>query len=336
MNPWLPLLLLIPIGLAGLWTLLVFRTAWYLTHPNPRHTPKGYAPDFDPSVLGLEPVQIESRTGMTLMAWIARPKHHPASVILCHGVWTNHKEMVGRCVELLKLGYGVVLFDFSGHGESEGSTTTMGYREMLDLLGVVDWAADHVELGRLAVWGNSMGGSVAIMAAALDERLEAVIADSPFATLRENVARAFKRITGLPPWLFVGPVVWLGQRLVGHRMDHIRPVDLVASLHSRPLMVVQSGQDSIVSAESTRKLFEAATSAEKHLWVIDDAEHVEGFHILRDEYLAKISEFLRHSLREPVEKQFSRDGGRKKAAGDLKLRPGDAPGARRSAPTPKH
>ena len=334
MNPWL-LLLLVPVVLGGLWTMLVVRTAWYLTHPNPRHTPKDYAPDFDASMLGLTPTRIQSRTGMNLKAWIARPRHHPASVILCHGVWTNHKEMVCRCVELLKLGYGVILFDFSGHGESEGSTTTMGYREMLDLLGVVDWAADQADLGRLAVWGNSMGGSVAIMAAALDERLEAVIADSPFATLRENVARAFKRITGLPPWLFVGPVVWLGQRLVGHRMDHIKPVDLVASLHSRPLMVVQSGQDSIVSAESTRKLFEAATSAEKRLWVIDEAEHVEGFHILREEYLAKISEFLRHSLREPVEKTFSREAARKPNGHNLNLRSDDAPEARKSAPRAK-
>lgn len=331
MNTWLIVAALAAIGI-GIWALIVARTAWQLTHPNPGHLPKNFDPDLDHSVADLRRVAVSSRTGMVLTAWVSEPASLPATVILCHGVWTNHKEMVPRCVELRKLGYGVVLFDFSGHGESEGNTTTMGYREMLDLLGVVDWAAARPKLGRLAVWGNSMGGSVAVMAAALDERLEAVIADSPFGLLRENVGRAFKRITGLPPWLFVGSVVWLGQRLVGHRMDHVRPVEIVSTMKSIPLMVVQSGRDSIVSAESTQKLFKAASSKDKHLWVIEHADHVEGFHLRREEYLAKISDFLRHSLVEPVEKAIAdrkpQAAPREPASGQ----PSDAPAPPQSPP----
>ena len=271
MNPWLLLLLLIPIGLAGLWTLLVVRTAWYLTHPNPRHTPKGYAPDFDPSVLGLK-TDPDRKPDRNDAQGVDCPAHAPSglALILCHGVWTNHKEMVGRCVELLKLGYGVVLFDFSGHGESEGSTTTMGYREMLDLLGVVDWAADHAELGRLAVWGNSMGGSVAIMAAAPGRAPgSGRSSDSPFCDpARERGPGVQATSPACPPWAFRGPsVVWLGQRLVGHRMGpHPAGRPGRVALHSRPLMVVQSGQDSIVSAESNPQAVRGPQpSAEKHL-----------------------------------------------------------------------
>ncbi len=295
--------ILLVAGAVSFWAFLCVRTAWLLTHPNPHHVPSDLQPDFDHSNLGLEHAAIKSRSGMELKSWLARPTSYHATVILCHGVWTNHKEMISRCQELLKLGYGVLLFDFSGHGESEGNTTTIGFREVLDLLGIIDYAtAMRPELGRLAVWGNSMGGSVAIMAAALDERVEAVIADSPFASLRENISGAFKRITRLPPFLFIGTVVWLGQRLVGSRIDQIRPIDLIATMKPRPLLVIQSGRDSIVHPDSTRALFEAATKNDnKHLWLIAEAGHVQGFHVAREEYMQRISEFLQKSLVEPTE-----------------------------------
>jgi hypothetical protein len=98
-------------------------------------------------------------------------------------------------VALTQLGLGVVIFDYRGHGQSEGTV-----RREADLF--VDGEAFYQELSsrsnHVIIYGESMGSGVA---ACLSQRhpCEALILQSPFTSMRERVGDTF-------PFL---PVGWL-------------------------------------------------------------------------------------------------------------------------------
>lgn len=111
------------------------------------------------------------------------PDEQRPAVVLCVG-YTYVKEMV--MPELAKVlnraGYSALLFDYRGFGESEGPRwRLMPHEQVNDIRAAVTFVADqpHVDPERLAVVGISLGGSNAITAGAIDQRIRAVAAIEP-------------------------------------------------------------------------------------------------------------------------------------------------------------
>lgn len=81
-------------------------------------------------------------------------------------------------------GVAVLLFDYPCFGESEGSprgeadpwVQVQAYRDALSVLGKVD----EVNPQRLGVWGASYSGAHALVLSAIDERIKAMVAMTPF------------------------------------------------------------------------------------------------------------------------------------------------------------
>src|SRR5699024_7311604 len=86
--------------------------------------------------------------------------------------------------DLLEKGYRIVMFDFRYAGDSDGEMATVGAKEQLDLLGVIDWADENYE-EPIGLLGISMGASTSLLAAAQTDDVIGVVADSPFSDLQE-------------------------------------------------------------------------------------------------------------------------------------------------------
>jgi len=85
--------------------------------------------------------------------------------------------------------------DCCGSGNSGGEFVSLGHYERDDVAAVVDELRRRQLVGRVALWGRSMGASTALLyAATRDPCVAAVVADSPYASLvqlcRELVAKA--------------------------------------------------------------------------------------------------------------------------------------------------
>lgn len=89
-------------------------------------------------------------------------------VITFHGVADNRIGVVSQSEILLRAGYDVVMMDSRGHGESDGPIATYGWLERNQ---------DPL--------GESMDAGIALQSAGADPRIEAVVAEAPFASLRE-------------------------------------------------------------------------------------------------------------------------------------------------------
>jgi dienelactone hydrolase len=108
---------------------------------------------------------------------------HPV-VVFAHG-WGSGKDSprnVAVAEALRDRGFAAFLFDFTGHGESEGKPDDSTQAQQVDdLAAALDTLEkiDDVDARRLGVVGASSGAAVAVLAAARDARIRALALRSP-------------------------------------------------------------------------------------------------------------------------------------------------------------
>jgi pimeloyl-ACP methyl ester carboxylesterase len=110
------------------------------------------------------------------------------TIIVIHGYRDEMEWFTCKARALSRHGYRTVLFDLRGQGSSTGEYLTFGVQEAKDVASLIDALEKRGEIaGPVGVWGMSYGASTAIMAAALDPRVHAVVAVSPFESMRKIV-----------------------------------------------------------------------------------------------------------------------------------------------------
>lgn len=114
----------------------------------------------------------------------AEMDRHPC-VIYLHGNSSSRLEVFDVLPVLLNRGFAVFCLDLSGSGWSDGEYISLGYHEEKDLALAIEYLrAQPQSIGRIGLWGRSMGASTAILRAAEDHSLAACVLDSAFGDLR--------------------------------------------------------------------------------------------------------------------------------------------------------
>ena len=119
------------------------------------------------------------------------------TVVLVHG-WAANKSEALKYAVAFHDSFNVVAFDLRNGGRSSRGETTFGVREQLDLEAIIDWLERTKHPAHIAVMGNSMGGATAVLAAATDPRIEALILDSMHARVVDVVGRRLEVDAGHP------------------------------------------------------------------------------------------------------------------------------------------
>lgn len=160
-----------------------------------------------PSAYGLEYEDVEfvSRRGdVTLRGWYIKAQGEKPTLIFVHGNGSvrSGDRAVDLASRLARNGFNVLMFDLRGHGSSEGDQVSGGYFEQSDVLGAFDFLAKRgVSPGRTGLVGVSMGAATAVLAAAREPGIGALVADSPYAKASELIAHEAARKTVIPGWL---------------------------------------------------------------------------------------------------------------------------------------
>ena len=187
--------------------------------------------------------------------WLTPKVKAPApAVLLLHGFSSNKERMaqsVGR--ELLALGVASLALDLPFHGERDGDVHSVS-RNPLALVGAwrtaiaesrdaITWLAEHpsVDARRLGVVGYSLGGFLALMTAAEDERLR-VVALAAAGDLPDHTPYA-SLIRGL-----------------------VNPLRAAGRLAGRPLLLVNGTRDTTTRPEQAKRLFAAAKEPKTLHW----------------------------------------------------------------------
>ncbi|MCH8025683.1 MAG: alpha/beta fold hydrolase [Chloroflexi bacterium] len=276
-----------------------FAVAWAISQRSLH--PKWKQEDHDLADFGLpaEDVTFASRDGTRLAGWfipVASAERGPA-VVLSHGHGRSHAELAPHANFLHHAGYAVLAFDYRHRGGSAGDAVTMGLREQDDLLGAIDALAARPEAdaGRIGVVAVSMGSVVAILVAADDTRVRALVAECPYATRDALMTRALRHFFHLPPFPFAHIAEWLIERRLGRPMDVANAIDHVGRISPRPLFLIADDEDAVLGPEDTARLF-AAAQEPKRYWLIPGAGHSRGWQAAPEEYELRALGFLNEAL----------------------------------------
>ncbi|MGV9275174.1 alpha/beta hydrolase [Streptomyces griseosporeus] len=245
--------------------------------------------------------------GATVDDASASPSVAPVFVI-AHGFTGDVDRPHVRRVAAAFARYGaVVTFSFRGHGAS-GGRSTVGDREVLDLLAAVEWARG-LGHARVVTVGFSMGGSVVLRHAALYGRFgdgERLYGRSG---AREHGGRTDAVVSVSAParWYYRGTAPmrrlhWLvtrpAGRLVGRygfrtRIHHrewdpvpLSPVEAVPRIAPTPLLIVHGDRDGYFPLDHPRMLADAAGD-HGELWLERGMGHAEN--AAADELLERIA-----------------------------------------------
>ena len=250
------LLLLIFLSAAGV--LLARDRALILVHP-PR-----LPITTQPESVGFtddQAVSFPSEDGIDLSAWyVPPPDERGAVVIYVHGLGGNRQLMLEPSAILYPHGYGALLIDLRNHGDSGGTISTLGYYEPRDIRAALNFllAQPEVNPDRVGIFGESLGAITALRAAAQMPELRAVVAQSAFTSIEENVASGVRQIAGLPPFPFAPLVIFFGELETGLKIGQVRPVDEIAQIAPRAVLLMHGGQDRLLSSDNSQRLYDAA------------------------------------------------------------------------------
>jgi uncharacterized protein len=251
-----------------------------------------------PGLLPREKVSFKSRDGrLTLSGYFYPTTASRATIILCHGfhggaVDTHKAATIGQAY-----GYNTFTLDFRGCGESEGKTTSVGYWEVEDLLGALDYLRTRPELdpAKVCVYGYSMGGAVAILAAERDPAIRAVITDAAFASLDGLLSVKFKLFYRLPRFPFRYTAVWWSRwfsRTNGKQVDPVAALKrMAAEGRALPHLIIHGEADDIIPVDNAHLIYENSPGP-KSLWIVPEAGHVAAGYYDEQGYMAKLCEFL--------------------------------------------
>jgi len=256
----------------------------------------------NPALLGLsyEEVSFPSvDNGLTLHGWYLPVQDSESVIIMIHGADGNRADssigMLEIASGLVEHGYNVLMFDLRGHGESEGNRMSAGFYEKRDLLGAVDYVKGR-GFERTGVLGFSVGAATALTGTAESDDIDAVVADSSFADLKEMMEPEFSKRTKFPKF-FLGPLLFMVKIMYGVDFNAIKPVESVPRIEPRPILFIHGELDDTVPLEHAYRLRDASQNPESQLWVVPEAGHVRAYITHPEEYISRITAFFDGVLR---------------------------------------
>jgi dipeptidyl aminopeptidase/acylaminoacyl peptidase len=242
-----------------------------------------------------EDVRFASFDGLQLAGWWMGHAAEQRSIVVSSGRGRSKSDLIGISSWMWRRGFNVLAFDYRGQGESDYAVQTIGLREADDFVAAVDYVANRLPAALIGAVGYSMGAAATIVGAAHDQRVRAVVADSPFADLKTTLGHNFSSVTRLPSHPFVDVAEALVQRRAGYRLGEFAPIREVAQIAPRPLLIIGGADDHTIRLSEMQRLYQAAGEP-KELWIEQGVEHVGVYFADRRKYVQRVGEFFARYL----------------------------------------
>lgn len=236
----------------------------------------------DPGRHGLEYEDLEITTSdkVKLHGWLVEAEGAGELILFFHGNAGNISHRVDNLVRLHRIGAAVMIIDYRGYGQSEGSISEQGM--YLDAEAAYDYALKRAQAqGRkLVVFGRSLGG-VAAVHVATARPCHGLILESTFTNLGE-MAASFFPIPGI-------------SSMLKKRMSSITKIPALRA----PLLMLHGDRDNIVPYELGQKLY-AEVQGPKEFVTLSGAGHNDTYFVAGKSYWQTWRRFLDGLPAEPV------------------------------------
>jgi fermentation-respiration switch protein FrsA (DUF1100 family) len=230
-----------------------------------------------PADIGLEyePVTLVTGDGVRLGAWFIPHAAGDATLLFLHGNAGNISHRLDSIRQFHDLGLQVLILDYRGYGESEGSPTETGTYDDATAAWHYLITQRGIAPRDIVLFGRSLGANIAA---------ELATRTRPGALVMES---AFTSVPDMAETIYP----WLPTRLLSrYRYDAYKQLAHI----SCPLLIVHSRDDEIIPYTHGQRLFERAREPKQFLEL--RGGHNDGFLVTGRDYLEGIGKFLSEYL----------------------------------------
>ena len=222
--------------------------------------------------LSYKDIQFLTPDGLSLHGWFFPLSEEAPVLIFCHGNAGNISHRIENVKLLVNKGISVFLFSYRGYGKSSGRPSEKGI--YIDGIAAYDYLVkiEKISPDRIAIFGRSLGGSVAIEVA-LKRKTICLIIESTFTSMKDMAKT-------IPPFFILSPFLPL----------HYNNISKIANV-SVPTLILHGEDDDIVPFSMGKELFEKALEPKSFL-PIQGAGHNDTYVIGGEDYLDAIVNFI--------------------------------------------
>lgn len=233
-------------------------------------------------------ISIDTEYGALHGLHLKSPKKK-ALIIHFHGSGYNLTKHIGHVDWLPELGYDVVMFDYLGYGNSDGTPSRSGIeKSSSQLVSVV--AKTHPK-DQIFLFGQSLGGAIALSAYIKNHSLEnikGIIVDSTFSSYSRMARLKLER---------KGSVYKILSASLPYLLDtQYDPVETVKKVQI-PLLILHSKTDSIVPFDESILLFKESNS-DTDFWMQVGPDHTGVFRPNYQNYRLKLDRWISSKMEE--------------------------------------
>jgi hypothetical protein len=255
-------------------------------------THKYREPIGEPPSTAYGPVTFAASDGLELAGWY-RPSRNRAAVVIVHGGGGDRTGAVAHAELLARHGYGVLVYDSRGRGESEGSPVAMGWGWEKDVAGALAFLQERpdVDPARIGGLGLSTGADVVFEVGAEDPDLKAVVADGATAESFADV-RALNGLDETTPYWWT---MYTAARVFSGSSPGEPLKELVARISPTPLLLISTG-GSLAAELDMNRLYAEAAREPVELWELPDVDHTAAIRERPEEYERRVVRFFDEAL----------------------------------------
>jgi len=219
--------------------------------------------------------------------------------------------VIGQNLRLQKSRIESIVFDARAHGKSGGQYCTYGFNEKKDVADIVDFikaktpdlpiadAIDFINTEKvdlpIGIWGNSLGGAVALQALEYDERIQFGVIESTFTELDQIVIDYKKRMLGFGFRFMSDYALKLAGEIANFKSAEVKPIESVKNIE-QPILITHGDADKNISYKYGQQLFDNLKSEDKEFVLVEGGGHADMYIQGGAEYKAKIMGFIERNF----------------------------------------
>lgn len=179
-------------------------------------------------------------------------------VLYLHGNSSSRLEGLKIAPELLKRDINLMVFDFAGCGLSEGEYISLGWNERDDVRIIIDFLQKIPGVGKIGLWGRSMGAATTLMYTHSEPRIDCICLDSPFSEFTKLAKELCKKQISLPNFVLETALAIIGSTIKGKNgvdINKLNPV-VYADKTKVPAFFIHAMNDELIPLEHSLSIFE--------------------------------------------------------------------------------
>jgi len=275
-------IILITIGLIISVSILEFLISVHPPKILSSNTPKDYGIDY-------ENVSFTTSDEILIKGWLLTSKKANGTVIVGHG-YPFDKGNIFSLAKFLYPEYNLLLYDHRYFGESSGTFSTAGLKEVEDVKAAFKFVREKFGDEPIAFYGISLSASTMLMA---KQDVNAIVVDSPYASLKLAIEHIYS-IFGPLKFPFVFTTDLVAKVFFKTSLDQISPA-LAVKDYDVPIFIIHGSEDKQILVENSHIIKEKNPDIE--LWIVDGAGHSLSYSVAKDEYEKRVRSFLRRHMK---------------------------------------